>query len=171
MIILWRSGTTAFLAEVMPDVAVHSAGSAKEALHSLNQGLRPDIVLLDIWLNDGTGFDAMQSFKTVIPGARFIFMSAEATPEIVGRARALSACGFVGKHLDANAFTAAVRKVLAGDTSFHPMRPCPADRNRSAPPTAFPSRRPNSASRRARARCSRWCSKDCRTRSSPASWG
>ena len=72
-----------------------------------------DRPLLDIWLNDGTGFDAMQAFKTVIPGARFIFMSAEATPEIVGRARALAACGFVGKHLDANAFTAAVRKVLA----------------------------------------------------------
>ncbi|XYJ88957.1 hypothetical protein AEMCBJ_15765 [Cupriavidus necator] len=64
----------------MPDVAVHAAGSAREALTSLQQGLRPDIVLLDIWLNDGTGFDAMQSFKTVIPGARFIFMSAEATP-------------------------------------------------------------------------------------------
>lgn len=112
------SGTTAFLTEVMPDVAVHAAGSAREALTSLQQGLRPDIVLLDIWLNDGTGFDAMQTFKTVIPGARFIFMSAEATPEIVGRARALSACGFVGKHLDAHAFTAAVRKVLAGDTSF-----------------------------------------------------
>ncbi len=91
-------------------------------------------MLLDIWLNDGTGFDAMLAFKTVIPGARFIFMSAEATPEIVGRARALSACGFVGKHLDANAFTAAVRKVLAGDTTFPtdeaPARPLPVLRAR-----------------------------------------
>src|SRR3546814_17929205 len=69
---------------------VCSSDLAREALTSLQQGLRPDIVLLDIWLNDGTGFDAMQSFKTVIPGARFIFMSAEATPEIVGRARATS---------------------------------------------------------------------------------
>ncbi|CAG9177282.1 response regulator transcription factor [Cupriavidus respiraculi] len=112
------SGTTAFLAEVMPDVAVHAAGSAKEALGTLQRGLKPDIVLLDIWLNDGTGFDAMQALKSLIPGARFIFMSAEATPEIVSRARALSACGFVGKHLDANAFSEAVRRVLAGDTSF-----------------------------------------------------
>jgi len=112
------SGTTTFLAEVMPDVAVHAAGSTREALHALQQGLKPDIVLLDIWLNDGTGFDAMQTFKSLIPAARFIFMSAEATPEIVGRARALSACGFVGKHLDAHAFTTAVRTVLAGDMAF-----------------------------------------------------
>jgi DNA-binding NarL/FixJ family response regulator len=112
------SGTTAFLAEVMPDIAVHAAGSAKEALGTLQRGLKPDIVLLDIWLNDGTGFDAMQALKSLIPGARFIFMSAEATPEIVSRARALSAYGFVGKHLDANAFSEAVRRVLAGDTSF-----------------------------------------------------
>lgn len=112
------SGTTAFLAEVMPDVAVHAAGSAREAMNTLQDGLRPDIVLLDIWLNDGTGFDAMQDLKAVIPAARFIFMSAEATPEVVGRARALSACGFVGKHLDANAFRDAVRKVLSGDTAF-----------------------------------------------------
>jgi DNA-binding NarL/FixJ family response regulator len=91
------SGTTAFLAEVMPDVEVHAAGSAKEALSTLEHGLRPDIVLLDIWLNDGTGFDAMNSLKSIVPSARFIFMSAEATPEIVGRARALSASGFVGR--------------------------------------------------------------------------
>ncbi|MFX6036238.1 response regulator, partial [Acinetobacter baumannii] len=46
------SGTTLFLAQVMPDVAVHAAGSASEALDTLQRGLRPDIVLLDIWLND-----------------------------------------------------------------------------------------------------------------------
>lgn len=112
------SGTTAFLAEVMPDVAVHAAGSTREALHTLQQGLRPDIVLLDIWLNDGTGFDAMQTFKSLIPTARFIFMSAEATPEIVNRARALTAYGFVGKHLDAAAFSTAIRAVLAGEMAF-----------------------------------------------------
>ncbi|MBY4897272.1 response regulator transcription factor [Cupriavidus sp. AU9028] len=112
------SGTTVFLAEVMPDIAVHAAGSAAEALNTLEHGLRPDIVLLDIWLNDGTGFDAMQALKSVAPGARFIFMSAEATPEIVEKARALSAHGFVGKHLDAGAFTAAVRRVLSGETAF-----------------------------------------------------
>lgn len=112
------SGTTVFLAEVMPDISVHSAGSATEALQTLQRGLKPDIVLLDIWLHDGTGFDAMQTLKSVVPGARFIFMSAEATPEIVERARALAASGFVGKHLDAPAFAAAVRRVLAGETYF-----------------------------------------------------
>lgn len=112
------SGTTAFLAEVMPDIAVHSAGSASEAMQTLQRGLRPDIVLLDIWLRDGTGFDAMQTLKVLVPGARFILMSAEATPEIVDRARSLAAAGFVGKHLDAPAFATAVRRVLSGDTCF-----------------------------------------------------
>ncbi len=125
------SGTTLFLAQVMPDVAVHAAGSASEALNTLQRGLRPDIVLLDIWLNDGTGFDAMQTLKSIVPAARFIFMSAEATPEIIERARALSAFGFVGKHLDAPAFAAVVRRVLAGDTAF------PSDEALNGQPRAF----------------------------------
>ena len=148
----------------MPDVAVHAAGSAREALNSLHEGLRPDIVLLDIWLNDGTGFDAMQSFKTVIPCARFIFMSAEATPRSSARPRP------VGVRLrrqapDANAFTAAVRKVLAGDTAFptdealngraqsfgpaHGIPVTPAELGLTPP---------------AEARCWHWCWRGCRTR-------
>ncbi len=44
----------------------------------------------------------------------------------------------MGKHLDANAFTAAVRKVLAGDTSFPFRRGPPAVPSRFGPAHGIP---------------------------------
>ncbi|HVK51979.1 MAG TPA: response regulator, partial [Pseudoxanthomonas sp.] len=105
------SGTTAFLAEMLPDVSVHAAAGTHEALSIINRGIKPEIVLLDIWLRDGTGFDALPSLRALLPDARFMFMSAEATPDIVAKAKALGAAGFVGKHLDGAAFARAIREV------------------------------------------------------------
>lgn len=112
------SGTTAFLAEMLPDVSVHAAAGTHEALSIINRGIKPEIVLLDIWLRDGTGFDALPSLRALLPDARFMFMSAEATPDIVAKAKALGAAGFVGKHLDGAAFARAIREVRQGEVSF-----------------------------------------------------
>ncbi len=112
------SGTTTFLSEMLPDVSVHAAVGTREALSIIDRGVRPDIVLLDIWLTEGTGFDAMPTLKQRLPEARFMFMSAEATPDIVAKAQALGACGFIGKHVDGTAFVKAVREVRSGEHSF-----------------------------------------------------
>jgi DNA-binding NarL/FixJ family response regulator len=112
------SGTTAFLAETLPDVSVHAAAGTREALSIIQRGIRPEIILLDIWLREGTGFDALSSLRAVVPQARFVFMSAEATPDIVSKARALGASGFIGKHVDGATFAKAIREVRRGDVSF-----------------------------------------------------
>ncbi|MCQ9371980.1 response regulator, partial [Corynebacterium sp. 35RC1] len=88
------SGTTTFLAHALPEVQVHAAIGRRQALALVEEGVRPDVVLLDVWLSDCTGFDAMRELRGKLPEARFAFMSAENTPEIVAKAQALGAIGF-----------------------------------------------------------------------------
>ena len=112
------SGTTTFLAHALPEVQVHAAIGRRQALALVEEGVRPDVVLLDVWLSDCTGFDAMRELRGKLPEARFAFMSAENTPEIVAKAQALGAIGFIGKHADAHAFSKAVAGIFGGDASF-----------------------------------------------------
>ncbi|ANA32705.1 response regulator transcription factor [Ralstonia mannitolilytica] len=112
------SGTTTFLAHALPEVQVHAAIGRRQALALVDEGVRPDVVLLDVWLSDCTGFDAMRELRGKLPEARFAFMSAENTPEIVAKAQALGAIGFIGKHADAHAFSKAVAGIFSGDASF-----------------------------------------------------
>ena len=83
------SGTTAFLAEVMPDVAVHAAGSAKEALHSLNQGLRPDIVLLDMAKRERITAERLHSIGNATPFEGFETIGAPVRTIVRGKTVAL----------------------------------------------------------------------------------
>ncbi len=112
------SGTTTFLAQALPEVQVHAAIGRRHALALVDDGVRPDVVLLEVWLSDCIGFDAMRELRGKLPEARFAFMSAENTPEIVAKAQALGAIGFIGKHADAHAFSKAVAGIFGGDASF-----------------------------------------------------
>ncbi|WP_057395426.1 response regulator [Ralstonia solanacearum] len=112
------SGTTTFLAHALPEIQVHAAIGRRQALALIDEGIRPDVVLLDVWLSDCTGFDAMRELRGKLPEARFAFMSAENTPEIVAKAQALGAIGFIGKHADAHAFSQAVAGIFGGASSF-----------------------------------------------------
>jgi DNA-binding NarL/FixJ family response regulator len=132
------SGTTAFLSEVLPDIAVHAAVGTAQALSLVEQGVRPQLVLLDIWLSDGTGFDAMQVLKRLLPQARFVFMSAEATADIVTKAQALGAYGFIGKHLDGASITAVIRQVMQGETSFPSPKSLQGLASTMGPPHGIP---------------------------------
>lgn len=69
-----RSGLKAVLAGLpMVVQVVGEAATAAEAKQLL-QEIRPDVVLLDIWLGDGTGFDVLEG--TDLPDMHVIFITA-----------------------------------------------------------------------------------------------
>jgi NarL family two-component system response regulator LiaR len=103
------------LLEVEDGVEVIGAvGSGEEALEACGPG-RPDIVLMDI---DLPGMDGIQATKGVLrlcPHAKVVGISAMRDPQLLARAVAAGASGFVPKTRAAEELIRAVRAAAAGE--------------------------------------------------------
>ena len=49
--------------EVFDEIEIIGMADTVESAYHLIQGRKPDIVILDLWLNGGTGFDLLQSMN------------------------------------------------------------------------------------------------------------
>jgi len=61
---------------------------------------RPDLVLLDLRLEDGSGFDVLRAVHGTEPGIDFYMLSNFATEPYRRHAERLGACGFFDKTTD-----------------------------------------------------------------------
>ncbi|MDX6199046.1 MAG: hypothetical protein QOJ79_2197 [Actinomycetota bacterium] len=59
--------------------------------------LNPDVVLLDVHLPDGNGFDVASQLATMAPAALVILTSSRDASDYLARLPATSARGFIGK--------------------------------------------------------------------------
>jgi two-component system chemotaxis response regulator CheY len=78
---------------------------------------RPDLVLLDLTMEDMSGLEVLRQLRTLQSDARVIVISADvqrSTAQIVADSGAL---GFLGKPVSAEGLLEAVRSVLAGSAS------------------------------------------------------
>ena len=103
-----RDALRIFLEMGCPEaVVVGEAGSLAEG-KALVQQARPDVLLLDVDLGDGTGFDLLNHFPK--PAFRVIFTTAH--DEFALRAFRYSAVDYLLKPVDPEELVAAVRRVL-----------------------------------------------------------
>jgi DNA-binding NarL/FixJ family response regulator len=89
------------------------AADGLEAVRKTDE-LQPDLILLDINLPEMHGFEVAQQIRTLAPGARFLFMSQESSPDIVRRGLSLGAHGYIHKLSAATDLLPAIDAVLAG---------------------------------------------------------
>ena len=103
-----------------PDITV--VGSAASVVESIGraQELKPDVVLLDFRLTDGTGADAGIGIRQVRPDTRFIFLTREDSDAARFAAIEAGASAFIHKSQAATEVIDAVRTVAAGGTLFTP---------------------------------------------------
>jgi len=95
-----------FLARYCPQVtAVRQAESVAEAYDMINRH-HPDLVLLDIKMGDGTGFDLLRKFES--PDFKVIFITAH--DQYAVQAFKVSAIDFILKPVDPEQLTDAVAK-------------------------------------------------------------
>ena len=96
-----------------PDIeVVGTASTVREAVDTISTA-KPDVLLIDYYLPDGTGVDAVrglqpESFKTV-------FLSAERSDEAVLAALEAGACGYLVKSAPLDQLVAAVRRAGEGE--------------------------------------------------------
>jgi two-component system chemotaxis response regulator CheY len=94
---------------------VHEAATGMAALEGYFVH-RPDLVLLDLTMEDMSGLEVLQKLRTLDAGARVIVVSADvqrSTTQLVAESGALR---FLGKPVSADGLLDAVRDALAQET-------------------------------------------------------
>ncbi len=92
---------------------VAEAASVSEALERV-PAAKPDIVLLDMRLPDGTGVEACRSLLAVLPGCRVLFLTSAIDDEMVADSIRAGASGYLLKEINGNELVKAIRDVAAG---------------------------------------------------------
>jgi len=114
----WVRQMLSRLLSLQPDLeVVGAAESAEEALSTLPDGV--DVVLLDLALEDSSGFDLLKTLRARRPELPCIILSGKPAIEYAGAARDAGAAHFVEKG-DAPALLAAIHDVLGPTTPSDP---------------------------------------------------
>jgi two-component system invasion response regulator UvrY len=95
------------------DFALVEASSVEEGTVA-NREFRPDVIVLDLGLRDGNGFDMIPSLLAENEAARIVIFSMNETARFVRRALDMGARGYVTKNDDPNTILAAIDKVRSG---------------------------------------------------------
>lgn len=114
-----RTGLRALLGaepsfEVVGEAGTVAAGVAAAVLH------RPDLVLLDIRLPDGTGFDACRQVLAKLPDTRVLILTSVAEETMVDDAIRAGAHGYLLKEVNGRALVQAIRDVHGGKSILDP---------------------------------------------------
>ena len=99
--------------------AVGEAGSAREAIFQART-LKPDLVLMDVVMPDGSGIDAVPTLLHEHPETKVLVLSMQDDPRYVKEAFAVGASGYVLKEAADTELVAAIREVASGGRYVHP---------------------------------------------------
>lgn len=98
---------------------VGEAGTKAAAVRAVKR-LRPDIVLMDVRLPDGSGVEASRDILASHPTTRIIFLTSYADDESVLAAVLAGAQGYVLKNIDSILLIRSIRTVSNGQSILNP---------------------------------------------------
>ena len=110
-----RIGLCAVL-NLTPGLKVVGQGKRMAEAKKLCFRLKPDLVLLDIRLPDGSGVDAAREILTRCPTTRILFLTSFADDHTVLEAVLAGAHGYLLKDIASQTLVRAIRTVAAGQT-------------------------------------------------------
>jgi len=118
--VLIREALRGVLAELRADAEVVEAGNAGEARQAIADHRDLDMVLLDIGLPDGSGFDLLSGLREGRPAISVVMLSGRDDSEEMARALELGALGFIPKSASREVMMRALELVLAGGVYVPP---------------------------------------------------
>ena len=80
-----------------PDLVSVGHATTAAAGVAMFREVRPELVLMDLELPDGTGVEATRQIMDIDPYARVVILTAHARPDLAGDALIAGACGFLSK--------------------------------------------------------------------------
>jgi DNA-binding NarL/FixJ family response regulator len=114
-----REGLRALLARTEGFQIVGQAGSVAESLAEAAR-TRPDIVVMDVRLPDGSGIEACREIRESLPGTRVIILTSYADDDAVFASILAGASGYVLKQTRGRALTEAIEAAARGESLLDP---------------------------------------------------
>jgi DNA-binding NarL/FixJ family response regulator len=108
-----RAGLRTVLTQSPGVTVVGEASTAAEAIAAARR-CKPDVVLMDARLTDGSGADACRKIREDCPDTRVLFLTSFSDENIVMDAVLGGADGYLLKHVDTASLLQAIRSVAAG---------------------------------------------------------
>src|ERR1044072_1833188 len=116
---LVRAGIRALVEKIKGVTVVGEAGKGSEAIKLIHD-LKPDVVLLDITMPDGSGFDVLHHLAKKYSGIRVIVLTVHEAGEYAIRALREGAVGFLPKSAASTELENAIRSVIRGEVYISP---------------------------------------------------
>jgi two-component system, NarL family, nitrate/nitrite response regulator NarL len=112
-----RRGVRAWLETQDNYEVVGEASNGREAVEKTKE-LRPDVVILDVWMPVLNGFEAAQMIREMSPKTPILFFTIDHRKEYLDEARRIGMCSFVAKGEDGPVLLQAVDAALQNRTFF-----------------------------------------------------
>ncbi len=114
-----RDGIRALLAEEGSLIVAAEAGGVREAIERA-EWARPDVVVMDIRLPDGSGIDATREIRARLPNTQVLMLTSFADDEALFASIMAGAAGYVLKQVKGGDLVRAIRAVGAGQNLLDP---------------------------------------------------
>ncbi|MBM2825280.1 MAG: DNA-binding response regulator, NarL/FixJ family [Dehalococcoidales bacterium] len=116
---LIRSGLCSILG-AESDISV--VGEARDGVEAVSKALelKPDVVIMDLFMPRSGGLDATRAIREELPGARVLLLTISERPEDVFPALRLGAQGYLLKNSSITEIVDAVRRTAAGEKVLSP---------------------------------------------------
>jgi PleD family two-component response regulator len=98
----------------MAGYQVRGASTVNAFLHSMLDDGAPDLLLLDVFLPDGNGFELLEKLRrhAVLGSLPIVMLTSENKPEYIGKGLLLGADGYIIKPYTKNILADVIRRVL-----------------------------------------------------------
>lgn len=117
--VLVRDGL-AGLIEPQPDLTViGQAGTVRDAIEAARR-LRPDLILMDITLPDGSGSQAARIIRSELPEIKIVFLTVHEDDDVLFTAIASGAAGYLPKSLRTAELLTRLRAAVQGEIALPP---------------------------------------------------
>ena len=114
-----RAGVAALLNTAGGIVVCGEAGTVHDAV-AVTTATRPDVVVMDVRLTDGSGIEATREIRAQSPPTRVIMLTSFSDEEAVFASIMAGASGYVLKGIRRGELVSAVREVAAGKSLLDP---------------------------------------------------
>ena len=115
--VLFREGLAAIIRSETDIEIIGQAGSVQEAIE-LVKTLKPDLILMDFGLPDGTGADATRAILKEYPQCKIIFLTMSEEDEHLFAAIRSGAKGYLLKNMRPSKLISTLRSVQQGESAL-----------------------------------------------------